>query len=172
MYTIIYTYDQGKYTYTSRWNGRTVCGMEITLYILRQEWLIHRVKANDLYVWQDYMHGDDVGGRCIFSVYLGMECRRAVGLFLPGVKKKKIETHAHYAHTRTHSHTEGEWNRARERLAVMVYGEGARERSRCVSLATGNFLLEPEWRTGVWLPNKSVASKNSNDRAKNKTISY
>lgn len=69
------------------------------------------------------MHG---GKRCIFSVYLGMECRHTVGLFLPGIKKKEWKT-------------EREWET---------------ERVRCiyVPLATGNFLLDPEWRTGVWLP--------------------
>lgn len=40
------------------------------------------------------MHGHGDGGvgdgeRCVFSVYFGMECRHAVGLFLPGIKKKK-----------------------------------------------------------------------------------
>lgn len=125
-------------------DGRNRDAIAIALYILRWERIIHRVKADDLYVWQDYMHGDGGGGRCVFSVYLGMECRRAVGLFLPGIKKKKKKK---------------EWKIERERRAH-------------VSLATGNFLLEPEWRTGVWLPNKSVARKNSSDRAKNKTISY
>lgn len=31
-------------------------------------------------------YGDGGGGRCIFSVYFRMECRHAVGLFLPRIK--------------------------------------------------------------------------------------
>lgn len=38
------------------------------------------------------MHGyGDGGGRCIFSVYFRMECRHAVGLFLPRIKNIERE---------------------------------------------------------------------------------
>lgn len=78
-----------------------------------------------------YARGGGGGGRCIFSVYLGMECHRAVGLFLPGMKKIK-----------------------KNKNKIV---KDRKRTNEDVSLATGNFLLEPEWRTGVWLPNKSVA---------------
>jgi len=49
-----------------------------------------------------------------------MECRRAVGLFLPGVKKKKIETY-------THTQGESEIERRNDCLRCGV-GGGVRER--------------------------------------------
>jgi len=68
-------------------------------------------------------------------VYLGMECRRAVGLFLPCVKKK-IDTYTYTQRENEIERCDGE-ERGGER-------EKDSEREVGVSLATGNFLLEPE----------------------------
>lgn len=87
------------------------------------------------------MHGGDVGERCIFSVYLGMECRRAVGLFLPGIKKKDRNTH-------THARRESE----------IMYGRGEgrgigeeRDRSRCI-IGNRKFLIRTRVKNGCLAP--------------------